>query len=147
MSFEPVTVNVNFASVSVCQCVNVVRLVFCHPHVCFLAKSLFTTVNLVRPVTVYNAKSVNSAHHIRRFFPSLHCTASIHQHFSCRRHENVTSFPYHHQIYFPPLVLNLIFHLRLRSLIFQQDRNFLLEPHFLRTLNMCLYQSKFACFL
>ena len=93
MSFEPVTVNVNFASVSVCQCVNVVRLVFCHPHVCFLAKSLFTTVNLVRPVTVYNAKSVNSAHHIRRFFPSLHCTASIHQHFSCRRHENVTSFP------------------------------------------------------
>ena len=35
VSFEPVAVNVNFAHVSVCQCVNVVRSVFCHPHVFF----------------------------------------------------------------------------------------------------------------
>ena len=80
MPFEPVAVNVNFAPVSVCQCVNVVRSVFRH-------------VSLVRPVTVYNAKSVNSAHHIRGVFPSVHCTTSIHRHFSYRRHEKVTSFP------------------------------------------------------
>ena len=43
MSFEPVAVNVNFAPVSVCQRVNGVRSVFCHPHVSFLAKPLFTT--------------------------------------------------------------------------------------------------------
>ena len=43
MSFEPVAVNVNFAAVSVCQRVNGVRSVFCHPHVSFLAKPLFTT--------------------------------------------------------------------------------------------------------
>ena len=43
MSFEPVALNVNFALVSVCQCINVVRSVFCHPHVSFLAKPLFTT--------------------------------------------------------------------------------------------------------
>ena len=35
MSCEPVAVNVNFAPVSVCQCVNVVRSVFCHLHVFF----------------------------------------------------------------------------------------------------------------
>ena len=93
MPFEPVAVNVNFAPVSVCQHVNVVRSVFHHPHVSFLAKPLFTTVSLVHPVTVYNVKSVNSAHHIRGVFPSVHCTTSIHRDFSYRRHENVTSFP------------------------------------------------------
>ena len=93
MLFEPVAVNVNFTPVSMCQCVNVVRSVFCHPHVSFLAKPLFTTVNLVGPVTVYNVKSVNSPHHIQRVFPSMHCTTSIHRKFSYQRHENVTSFP------------------------------------------------------
>ena len=92
MSFEPVALNINFAPRSVCQRVNVVKLVFCHPHISFLAKPLFTTVNLVGPVTVYNFKSVNSPHHIRRVFPSVHCTTSIHRKFSYRRHENVTSF-------------------------------------------------------
>ena len=93
MSFEPVALNVNFAPVSVCQSINVVRSVFCHPHISFLAKPLFTTVNLVGPVTVYNVKSVNSPHHIQRVFPSMHCTTSIHRKFSYQRHENVTSFP------------------------------------------------------
>ena len=93
MSFEPVALNVNLAPVSVCQSVNVVRSVFCHPHISFLAKPLFTTVNLVGPVTVYNVKSVNSPHHIQRVFPSMHCTTSIHRKFSYQRHENVTSFP------------------------------------------------------
>ena len=92
MPFEPVAVNVNFAPVSVCR-VSVVRSVFCHPHVSFLAKPLYTTVTLVRTVTVYNVKSVNSAHHISGVFPSVHCTTSIHQHFPYQRHENVTSFP------------------------------------------------------
>ena len=59
----------------------------------FLAKPLFTSVNLVRPVTVYDVKSVNSPHHIRRVVPSVHCTTSSHWRFSYRRHENVTSFP------------------------------------------------------
>ena len=93
MSFEPVAVNVNFALLSVCQRVNVVRSVFCHPHVSFLAKPLFTTANLVGPVTVYNVKSVNSPHHISTVFPSDHSTTSIHRNFSFRRHENATSFP------------------------------------------------------
>ena len=84
--------NVNFAPVSVCQGVNVVRSVFCYPYVSFLAKPLFTTVNLVHPVTVYNVKSVNWAHHICRVFPSVHCTTSICWHFSYQRHGNVTSF-------------------------------------------------------
>ena len=92
MSFEPVAVNVNFALVSVCHRVNVVRLVFCHRHVSFLAKPLFTTVNLVHPMTFYNVKSDNSAHHIRRVFPSGYCTTSIYKHFSYWIHENVRSF-------------------------------------------------------
>ena len=46
ISFEPVALNVNFAPVSVCQRVNLVRWVFCHPHISFLAESLFITVNL-----------------------------------------------------------------------------------------------------
>ena len=54
MLFELVIVNVKFTPVSVCQRVNVVRSVFCYPHVSSLAKTLFATVNLVRPVTVYN---------------------------------------------------------------------------------------------
>ena len=87
------SLNVNIAPVSVCQRVNVVRSVLCHPHVSFLAKPLFTTVNLVRPVIASNVKSVNSAHHIRRMFLSMQCTTSIHQRFSYRRHENGTSFP------------------------------------------------------
>ena len=53
MSFEPVALNVNFAPVSVCQRVNVVRSVFCHPHVSFLVKPLFPTVKPVCPVIVY----------------------------------------------------------------------------------------------
>ena len=52
MSLESVDVNVNFAPVFVCQRVNEVRLVFCHPHVSFLLKPLLTTVNFVCPVTV-----------------------------------------------------------------------------------------------
>ena len=95
VSFEPIAVKVNFAPVSVCQCVNAFRSVFCHPHVSFLAKPLFTSVNLVRPVTVYIIKSVNSAHHICRLFPSVHCTTSIHEHFSYWRHQNVTIIPWH----------------------------------------------------
>ena len=109
MSFEPVALNVNFALVSVCQCINVVRSVFCHPHVSFLAKPFFTTVKLVGPV--YNVKSVNPPHHIRRFFPSVYCTASIHQNISYRKHEMLQVFLYHHQIYFLLLLFNLIFHL------------------------------------
>ena len=97
--FQPAAVNVNIAPVSVRQHVNVVKSVFCHPHVSFLAKPLLTTVNLDRPVTVCNVKSVNSAHYIRRMFPSVHCNTSIHRPFSYRRYENVTSFP------LPPLNL------------------------------------------
>ena len=52
LSLESVDVNVNFAPVFVCQRVNEVRLVFCHPHVSFLLKPLLTTVNFVCPVTV-----------------------------------------------------------------------------------------------
>ena len=111
MSFEPVVVNVNFAPVSVCQRVNVVRSVFCHPHVSFLAKPLFTTVNLVGPVTVYNVKSVNSPHHIRRVFPSVHCTAVSIGNFLIGDMRMLQVFLYHHQIYFLLLLLNLIFHL------------------------------------
>ena len=92
MLFEPVALNVNVASASVCQRINVVRSVFCHPHISFLAKPLFTTVNLVGPVSVYNGKSVNSPNHIQRVFPSMHCTTRVHQKCSYRRHENVTSF-------------------------------------------------------
>ena len=51
------------------------------------------------------------------------------------------------QIYFLLLLLNVIFHLWLRRLIFHQDIHLLLEPHLLRTFNMCLHQLKFACFL
>ena len=58
----------------------------------FFVKHLFTTVNLVRPVTAYNVKSVNSAHHIRRVFPWAHCSRSIHWYFSYQGRENVTSF-------------------------------------------------------
>ena len=70
MSFELINVNVNFAAVCVCQRLNVVRLFFCHPHVPFLAKPLFTTVNLHRTVTV---------HDVNYFF--------------YQRCQNVTSFP------------------------------------------------------
>ena len=83
---EPVAVNVNFASKEV-------KSVFCHPHLSFLPKPLFTTVNLVRPVTAYNVtKSVNSARLIRRVFPTVHCTTSIPRYFSHRRHQNAASF-------------------------------------------------------
>ena len=70
MPFETAVVNVNFEPMSVCQHANVVRSVFRHPHISFLAKLLFTTVSLVRPVTVYNINSVNSAHSvsIRAFY-------------------------------------------------------------------------------
>ena len=81
---------------SVCQRVNRIRLVFWHLHVLFFTKPLFTTVNLARPVTVYIAKSVNSPHHIRSVFPSVHCITSIHRHFSYRERENVNAFLRHH---------------------------------------------------
>ena len=81
------------SDLSVCQHVNVARSVFCHLHVPFLAKPLFTTVKLVHFVTVHIVKSVNSAHHIHRVFPSVHCTTSIHRQFSYRERENVASFP------------------------------------------------------
>ena len=72
----------------------------------FLVKHLFNTVNLVRPVTVYNIKSVYSAH-IRRVFPCPPCTRCIHRYFSYQGRENVTSFP------LPSL--NLIFSPRTRA--------------------------------
>ena len=111
LPFEAFAVNVNFAPVSVYQRVHVVRSVFFffHPHTSI--KPLFTTVNLVRPVTVYNVKPVHSAGHIRRMFPSVHCTTSIHRNLSYRRHENVRRGNCHHQIYFLLLVLNIIFNL------------------------------------
>ena len=59
----------------------------------FLVKHLFTAVNLVRPVTVYNVKSINSAHHICQAIPCAHCTRSIHRYVSYQGRENVTSFP------------------------------------------------------
>ena len=81
----------NLPPVSVCQRVNVVRSMFCHPHVSSLVKPLYTTFNLVCPLTVY-IESINSAHHIRRAFPPVHCTRSIHRYFSYQGRENVTSF-------------------------------------------------------
>ena len=71
----------------------------------FLAEPLFSTVNLVGPVTVYNVKSVSSPHHIRRVFPSVHCTTRIHRKFSYQRHENVTSFPLPSSNLLPSLVI------------------------------------------
>ena len=92
MSFEPVLVNVEFTFVSMCQRFKVVRSAFCHSYV-FLVKPLFTAANLVRSLTVYNIiNSVNSAHDIRRAFPSVDFTASIHRYFSYRRYGNVTDF-------------------------------------------------------
>ena len=61
MLLELVAINVNFSPMSMCQRVNVVRSVFCHSHVSFLAKPLLTFVNLVCPMTVYNIKSLNLA--------------------------------------------------------------------------------------
>ena len=147
MSFEPVVVNVNFAPVSVCQRVNVVRSVFCHPHVSFLAKPLFTTVNLVGPMTVYNVKSVNSPHHFRRVSPSVRCTTSIHRNFSYRRHENVKSFPLPSSNLPSSPVIK--FHLSplTSKLILSRRPSFPLEPHLLQTFNMYLHQLKLACFL
>ena len=147
MSFEPVAINVNFAPVSVHQRVNVVRSVFCHPHLSFLAKSLFTTVNLVGPVIVYKVKSVNSPHHICRVFPFMHCNTSINQNFSYQRYENVTSFPLpSSNLLSPPVVKS---HLSpLTSKLNPSPRpSFLLESHLLQTFNMCLHQLKFSCFL
>ena len=89
--FEAVAVNVNFAPVYVCQRVNVVKLVFCHPHISFLANPCLPLLTLF--VLWLFTKSVNSAHHIRRVFPSVHCTASIHRQFSYQRNVSVTSFP------------------------------------------------------
>ena len=44
--FEAVAVNENFAPVYVCQRVNVVKLVFCHPHVSFLANPCLPLLTL-----------------------------------------------------------------------------------------------------
>ena len=46
MSFEPVALNINFAPRSVCQRVNVVKLVFCHPHISFLANPCLPLLTL-----------------------------------------------------------------------------------------------------
>ena len=142
---KPVTVNVNFTLISVCHRVNTVRSVFCHPHV-FLAKPLFTTVKLVHPVTVCDVKSVNSAHHICRMFPSVHCTTSIHQHFSYQRHDNVTSFPLSSSNLFsspaikshlPPLTLKLNLSPRpSSSLGTSSPPNF---QHLLSSIKICLF--------
>ena len=94
-SFESMADNVNFGSVPVCQRVNAVKSVYCNPDVYFLANPFFTTVNLVRPVTIQNLTPLNSAHHFRRVFPSVRCPTSIPMNFSYQRHKNVTSFPLH----------------------------------------------------
>ena len=149
MSFEPVALNVNFASVSVCQRVNVVGLIFCHLHISFLAKPSFTTVNLVGSVTVYNVNSFDSPHHIRRVFPSVHCTTSIHRKFSYRRDENV-SFPLPSSSLFPSLVIKShLSHLISKHLIFNISTRPSLSPesHLLQTFNMYLHQLKLAYFL
>ena len=111
-----------------CQCVHVVKLVFCHPRVSFQAKSFFTTVNLVRPVTVYNIKFVSPSHPICRMFPSIHSIQQV----------SICTYL---------LVSILIFYLWFRSLIFHQGLHLLMEPHLFKTFNMCLHQLKFACFL
>ena len=108
MSFEPVSVNVNFAPVPVCQRFYVVRLVFCHPH--------FIPIGLV---TVYNViKSVNSAYHIHRVFLSMHCSTGIPRHFSYQSMKMLQALLCHHQIYFLLLELSLVFHFSIGSLIF-----------------------------
>ena len=113
---------------SVCQCVHVVKLAFCHSRVSFPAKSFFTTVNLVRPVTVYNIRFVSPAHPICRMFPSIHSIQQV-------------------SIYTCLLVSILIFYLWLQSLIFHEGLHLLMEPHLFQTFNMCLRQLKFSCFL
>ena len=135
MSFEPVALNVHFTPVSVCQRVNVVRSVFCHPHISFLAKPLVTTVNLWLP------------HHIRKVFPSVRCTTSIHRNFSYRRHENVTSFSLPSSNLLPSPVIKSHLSPLTSKLNLSRRPYFLLEPHLLQTFNMCLHQLKFAYFL
>ena len=95
MSFKPVALNVNFASVSVCQRVNVVGSIFCHPHISFLAKPSFTTVNLVGSVS---------------FHPCIVLQVSI-ENLLIGEMRMLQVFLYHHQVYFLLLLLNLIFHI------------------------------------
>ena len=147
MSFEPAAVNVNFKPMAVCQHINVVKSVFCHLHVSFLAKPLFTTVNAVGPVTVY----INSPHLFRRVFPSVHCTTSIHQNFSYRRHENVTSFPLpSSNLFYSPVIKS---HLSPLTSKFNLSPRPSIPPgtSLHQTSNMCLHQLKsklkFARFL
>ena len=89
-----------------CQHVNVVRSVFCRPHVSFLAKPLFITVNLVGPVSVYNVKSVSSS---ECFHPCIVLQVSI-RIFVIGDMRMLQVFLYDHQVYFLLLLLNLIFH-------------------------------------
>ena len=112
VSFEPVAVNENFAPMSVCQRVNVVRSVFCHPHVSFLPNLLFTTVNLVRPVTVYIMLSLSIQHII--FAECFHSRIVLQESigtFLAGGMGMLQAFLCHHRIYFLLLILNLIFHL------------------------------------
>ena len=147
MSFEPVALNVNFASVSVCQRVNVVGSIFCHPHISFLPKPSFTTVNLVGSVTVYNVNFFDSPHHIRRVFPSVHCTTSIHRKFFYRRDENVTSFPLPSSSLLPsPVIKSRLSHL-ISKLNISTRPSLSPEPHLVQTFNMYLHQLKLASFL
>ena len=127
-----------------CLCV---RSVFCHSHISFLAKPLVTTVNLVGPVTVYNVKSVNSPHHIRRVFPSVNCTKSIHRNISYQRHENVTSFSLSSSNLLPSPVIESHLSPLTSNINLSPDLHFLLEPHLLQTFNMCPHQLKIAYFL
>ena len=105
-SLESVAVNVNFAPVFVCQRVNVVRLVFCHPHVSFLVKPLFTTINFVCPVTVI---MLSLSIFAECFHPCIVVQVSSGS-FPIGNMRMLQAFLYHPQIYFLLLVLNLIFH-------------------------------------
>ena len=145
--FEAVAVNVNFAPVYVCQRVNVVKLVFCHPHISFLANPCLPLLTLF-VLWLFTMLSLSIQHivFVECFHPCIVPQVSI-GNFLIREMWVLQAFLCDRQIYFLLLLLNVIFHLWLRRLIFHQDIHLLLEPHLLRTFNMCLHQLKFACFL
>ena len=118
MLFESVVVNASFASVSVWECRNVIRSVFCHPHVSFLIKPLYTIINFV--FSAYITLKVSLGIFLIGDTPMLQ------------------TFLYHYQIYF--LLLELYLILQLLPLAFHQNLHSPLKPHLLRTLNMCFYQ-------
>ena len=80
-----------------CLCVNV--LMQLNPYIAILMFIFWpipsSPLNLVRPVTLQNLTSLDSAHHFRRVFQSVSCPTSIPMNLSYQRHENVTSFPLH----------------------------------------------------